>query len=246
MEIKGTIHCFFEQSGTFRDAFRELGYAAYDYDIDNTFGKTDYQMNLFRQIDKAYFQGMKSIFDEMLTDDLIIAFFPCIYFCDFNRMFFTNTSHNYKNYDEPRMLRELITRNNERSKYYNYLLKLCCVVVTNNLRLIIENPYTGTHYLKDNFPYKPAVIDFDRRMRGDYYKKPTQYIYVNCQPTYGESLQYPKETKTIKNIHPEKKKGQCNIARSMISPDYARNFICDFIIGKTQNISQLGLFDNLP
>ena len=31
--------------------------------------------------------------------------------------------------------------------------------------------------------------------------------------------------------------------RSMISPDYARNFICDFIIGKTQEHTQLELFN---
>jgi hypothetical protein len=31
--------------------------------------------------------------------------------------------------------------------------------------------------------------------------------------------------------------------RSMIHPDYARNFICDFILGKEQKHSQLNLFD---
>jgi hypothetical protein len=29
----------------------------------------------------------------------------------------------------------------------------------------------------------------------------------------------------------------------MISPDYARNFICDFIIGKEQVGTQLNLFE---
>ena len=31
-----------------------------------------------------------------------------------------------------------------------------------------------------------------------------------------------------------KEKGLCSEERSMISPDYARNFICDFILGKEQ------------
>ena len=44
------VYCLFEQSGTFRDQFRNLGYEAYDYDIDNQFGKTDYQINLFQEI----------------------------------------------------------------------------------------------------------------------------------------------------------------------------------------------------
>ena len=39
------------------------------------------------------------------------------------------------------------------------------------------------------------------------------------------------------------KSGVCSQERSMISPDYARNFICDFIIGKKQKNSQLTLFD---
>lgn len=35
------------------------------------------------------------------------------------------------------------------------------------------------------------------------------------------------------------KAGICSEERSLISSDYARNWICDFIIGKTQNIGQL-------
>lgn len=47
-------HCFFEQSGTFRDEFRKLGVESYDYDIANDYGKTDYQIDLFEEIEKAY------------------------------------------------------------------------------------------------------------------------------------------------------------------------------------------------
>ena len=36
--------------------------------------------------------------------------------------------------------------------------------------------------------------------------------------------------------------GLCDEERSMISPDYARNFICDFILGKKQDHTQLTLF----
>lgn len=39
------------------------------------------------------------------------------------------------------------------------------------------------------------------------------------------------------------KGGLCSTERSMISQDYARNFICDFIIGKTQVFTQTNLFD---
>lgn len=42
--------------------------------------------------------------------------------------------------------------------------------------------------------------------------------------------------------HDKTEKGICSEERSMISPDYARNFICDFILEKKQNIGQLQLF----
>ena len=44
------VHCLFEQSGTFKNEFRKLGYEAYDYDIQNAFGQTDYVIDLFSEI----------------------------------------------------------------------------------------------------------------------------------------------------------------------------------------------------
>ena len=49
-----TFHCFFEQSGTFKNEFRKLGYEAYDYDILDDFGETDFQVDLFKEIETAY------------------------------------------------------------------------------------------------------------------------------------------------------------------------------------------------
>lgn len=48
------FHCFFEQSGTFKNEFKKLGYEAYDYDILNDFGETDYVVDLFKDIEEAY------------------------------------------------------------------------------------------------------------------------------------------------------------------------------------------------
>jgi len=56
-------HCFFEQSGTFKNEFIKLGYEAYDYDIRNDFGQTDYVMDLFAEINNAY-DGKESLFDK--------------------------------------------------------------------------------------------------------------------------------------------------------------------------------------
>lgn len=44
-------HCLFEQSGIFKNEFRKLGYEAYDYDIQNEFGETDYITDLFKEIE---------------------------------------------------------------------------------------------------------------------------------------------------------------------------------------------------
>jgi hypothetical protein len=45
------VHCLFEQSGTFKNEFKKLGYKAYDYDNQNEFGQTDYVMDLFKEIE---------------------------------------------------------------------------------------------------------------------------------------------------------------------------------------------------
>lgn len=44
------VHCLFEQSGTFKNEFKKLGHEAYDYDIQNEFGETDYVIDLFEEI----------------------------------------------------------------------------------------------------------------------------------------------------------------------------------------------------
>lgn len=59
MEIKGRVHCLFEQSGTFKNEFLKLGIPAEDYDIQNNFGQTDHVIDLFSEIEKAYEGGGK-------------------------------------------------------------------------------------------------------------------------------------------------------------------------------------------
>lgn len=68
------IHCLFEQSGTFKNEFKKLGYEAFNYDILNDFGMTDFQIDLFEEIEN-YYDGNFSIFDIFTADDIIFAFF---------------------------------------------------------------------------------------------------------------------------------------------------------------------------
>ena len=46
--------------------------------------------------------------------------------------------------------------------------------------------------------------------------------------------QNDKKQKTVTSCTKSKVKGLCSCERSMIHPDYARNWICDFILGKSQ------------
>lgn len=57
MKITGKVHCFFEQSGTFKNEFKKLGIEAEDYDIQNNFGETDHVIDLFAEIERAYERG---------------------------------------------------------------------------------------------------------------------------------------------------------------------------------------------
>lgn len=241
MEIKGKVHCFFEQSGTFKREFIKLGIPAEDYDIQNNFGETDHTDDLFAEIEKAYAGGV-SLFDSITKDDLIMAFFPCIFFCENNVLYFTGKHMNLFRLSIKEKGEAILHRSQERQAMYERILKLFCVCDIKKIRLIVENPYAATHFLVNNFPYEAAFVDKDRTIRGDYYKKPTQYFFLNCKPTYGITFQAPAKHKRIASGSPGIKAGICSEDRSMISPDYARNFICDFILGKEQIGSQLQLF----
>ena len=242
MEIKGKVHCFFEQSGTFKNEFIKLGIPAEDYDIQNNFGQTDHYDDLFQAIEDAY-EGKPSLFDNISKDDLIIAFFPCIYFCDANEYLFSAGDKNYAKLSEEEKIEKILYRAKEREKFFETLIKLVGVCIKRGTRLIIENPYSQSHYLVKNFPYKPKVIDRNRRLRGDWFTKPTQYWFINCDPTYGRSFTNSLIHKSINKCKGGAKQGICSEERSMISPDYARNFICDFILGRPQPEICPTLFD---
>lgn len=46
-------HLLFEQSGTFKNAFKKNGIEAFDYDILNDFGETDFIIDLLDEIKKS-------------------------------------------------------------------------------------------------------------------------------------------------------------------------------------------------
>lgn len=189
MEIKGKVYCFFEQSGTFKHEFRKLGYEAEDYDIQNEYNETDHVCDLFAEIETAY-RGGQSVFDKITKDDLILAFFPCIYFTgSSNPCCYRLDNVHYVNMSMRQKFEAILTRADNRNNFYKLLYKFCCICLEKELRLIIENPFSSQHFLCNNFLKNPTFIDTDRTKRGDFFYKPTGYWFFNCQPTYGESFQ---------------------------------------------------------
>lgn len=252
MEIKGKVHCFFEQSGTFKNEFIKLGIPAEDYDIQNNFGQTDHVIDLFHEIEEGY-EGGVSIFDDITPDDLVMAFFPCIRFCSIAEYNQRLAQEKWRRDGMPveRIWNYLRKNAEERHRFYILCLKMHANIEMHNCRMVMENPWGELNYTNYFWFMRPAIIDKDRTQRGDYFKKPTAFWFLNCQPTHGMSIQptpkdkirscdigtwskKPNKHKKEDRAKGSGKAGLCSEERSMISPDYARNFICDFILGREQ------------
>ena len=151
-------------------------------------------------------------------------------------MLFNLSNLNYRKLTTREKVGKILKREANRSTFYRLLIKLYAVCLIRGIRLIIENPYSPTHYLQNqNFLAPQTMIDRDRSARGDWFKKPTAYWFVNCEPLKGHfTEQRDKEVRRIEDCRGGKEAGICSEERSMISPDYARNFICDFLLGREQ------------
>ena len=186
--------------------------------------------------------GVESIFDSITPDDLIITFFPCIYFSCMSQMLISYTHRNYINLSPRERIEAILQRSANRELFFARAVKMIGIAKERGLRLIMENPWSEQTFLKQNFPFNPAVIDMNRTLRGDYYVKPTAYWFINCEPTDGHTVQPRAKGKNICQVDPNRMPGICNEERSMLSHDYARNWICDFVLGRKQEIGQLQLF----
>ena len=173
-----------------------------------------------------------------------MAFFPCIYFSSLSQMEMSLTDYNKRNMEMKDRYVFCLNRSRKRQEFLELLIKLMGICELNGFRLIVENPWAMQTYLKNGFIKAPSLIDNNRTLRGDYFVKPTAYWFVNCEPTNGKTIQKDKKVVNVRDARPAKQAGVCSEERSMISHDYARNFICDFILGKPQNNTQLNLFEN--
>ena len=150
MEITGKVHCFFEQSGTFKNEFIKLGIPSEDYDIQDNFGQTDHVTDLFAEIEEAFTGGGK-IFNTMSKNDLIIAFFPCIYFCAFSQMSMSFGCTNYRCMTQRQKAEKVLERSANREKFFRLAVMMISNAEQRGLRLIMENPWSEQTFLKGNF-----------------------------------------------------------------------------------------------
>lgn len=228
-----TFHCFFEQSGTFKNEFKKLGYEAYDYDILNDFGETDYVVDLFKDIEDAYTHThTRTVFDNVKEDDQIIAFFPCTRFENQINLWFRGQANGMQKMGTKDKLEYDMKLHGELHKMYCLVSKLVLVCMERNIPLVIENPYAKEHYLQRYWCIKPKVVDDNRRDRGDQYKKPTQYFFINREPSNNlifEAYGNPAENRNIWVKGKDNNEGD-KVKRSLISPLYANRFIREFIL----------------
>lgn len=176
------------------------------------------------------YEGLPSIFDSIDKDDLIMAFFPCIRFTEIVIMKFQGVSLEMKNWSDIDKLELDLKYNNELHDLYELITKMAIIVLRKGLRMVIENPYSTMHYLTRYWSLKPKLVDTDRTRDGDYYKKPTQFWFVGCDPELNvlvdpipNNEQYTIDHMTVRGISNK-------VGRSMIHPDYANRFIRQYIV----------------
>lgn len=146
-------------------------------------------------------------------------------------LLFRGEAYRQKLWSDIEKLEYSIQLQNELTELYNLLSKLVIVCKRKGLKMVIENPYTQPHYLTTYWCLKPSLIDKDRTMNGDYYKKPTQFWFVNCNPKNNlvfEPIDYVEQKiiATVKATENTSRKTE----RSMIHPQYANRFIRQYLI----------------
>ncbi|MCL2369710.1 MAG: hypothetical protein FWC80_00540 [Firmicutes bacterium] len=243
MDKNIAFHCLFEQSGTFKNMFKSYGHNAYNYDILNDYGQTDFAVDLFKEIENQFDNitkgtKYKTIFSNMQPKkDFIFAFFPCTYFADTNELLFKG----YYGQHEPNLDKTTIERILKRIKNraYNFALwtKFCFVCQELNIPTIIENPAIGNSYLKLYSAWQPSITDIDRSRFGDKFKKPTYFFAINFEVK--ENFMWFDKEYSLKIVR--KTRGK---ERSEITSRYADNFYKRFFL-KTNHTKpkDLSLFD---
>lgn len=168
-----------------------------------------------------------------------MAFFPCIRFEASILLHFRGQANGMQKWNWDRKFTNCMRLQNELTEMYDLINMLFSICIERKIPLIVENPYSEEHYLRRYWCYPPSIIDKDRRENGDYYKKATQYWFVNCVPENNilldiannnaidckDAIRFMKKSDYEKTGAKNKK-----VARSMIHPEYANRFIRRYIL----------------
>ena len=146
-------------------------------------------------------------------------------------MLFRGESNQQQNWDDIKKLEYDLKLHEELSRNYELISKMALIALKRNFKMIIENPANKPHYLTSYWSLKPKVVDPNRRLNGDYQKKPTQFWFIGFEPKNNivfEPIEYVEERK-----HEFCKVDQgvsVRTQRSLIHPQYANRFIRQFVI----------------
>ena len=213
------INLLFEQSGTFKHVLREMGNDTKDIDISNAYNETDILIDLFCYLDK-YISGDTTVTkSEIFNADLIIAFFPCTYFSQYNDLMLSGKWYNYRFMTDSEKSMYIFNRK-AMQILYTYRLKALIEICRNKkIPLIIENPVSSymTEFIKNN---DINYVKHIRNKYGDNMYKPTYYLMFNNAYIENLDLIETPITRVVEKIRD--KNGNAN--RSLMSKDYVRNF----------------------
>ena len=125
------VYCLFEQSGTFKNVLKKnFGIEnVFDFDLKNEFGQTDFQIDLFEQINQEFnniitHTHTHTIFSNLTQNSLCLAFFPCIYFSCLKGTVFDLTSHNFRGMNKQQIATYVLEQLRQRTLYHEMIYKL--------------------------------------------------------------------------------------------------------------------------
>lgn len=110
---------------------------------------------MFTETEKAY-NNKESVFDSITKDDLVIAFFPCIYFSAVAQMNISINNTNNRNKSLSERYSNSLERMQKRQEFLVLLVKLFANCELRGIRLIVENPWALQTFLKNGFIYPPS------------------------------------------------------------------------------------------
>lgn len=168
-----------------------------------------------------------------------MAFFPCVRFENQIMLAFRGQSHGMEKWNYKQKMRHCMKLLSEVKDNYDLVNEMFILCMDKGLQLVMENPFSEEHFLRRYWCYPPAIIDRDRRENGDWFKKPTQFWFLNCEPKNNLVFE-PIEFLNFNSADMIRQMRKSDIeatgaktikqARSIIHPQYANRFIRQYLL----------------